>query len=291
MNDILKVFVLLGVVLFILAGVATLLFLFGNFFIGGERIAVIDLSGDMDGSQVSADMLRQMFEDAADDSGVVAVILRINSGGGGVVETKEIARSLKTLAEKKPVVAYITDIGASGAYYVASYADYIVSDEDSLVGGIGVISTYTSYQELLGKLGINVTVLKSGEFKDIGSPYKNMTPEGKQKMQEIVDTVHSEFMDIIITNRGLSVQAIREVNDSSIFLGSEALQLGLIDYTGGFDKALEVARQVSESPDAEPDYVSTAAYTGTDIYYSIGKGVGDSLVSKIDLQKEPLEFR
>jgi len=293
MNEILKIFVLLGVVLFILAGVATLLFLFSGIFVSGDTVAVIDMSGDIaENGQISATLMHAMFKDAADDPSVVAVILRINSGGGAVVETKEIARSLSALSKEKPVVAYISEIGASGAYYVAAYADHIVADEDSLVGGIGVTSTYTSYQKLLeDKLGINTTVLKSGKFKDIGSPYRQMTEEEKQDLQAIIDTVHNEFMDVIISNRGLTRQAISEVNTSNIFLGSKALRLGLVDYNGGFDTALAIARQVSKSPNAEPKYISSSDYQGADLYYSIGRGMGDALASKIDLSKGQLEFK
>ncbi len=293
MNEVLKIFVILGVVLFILAGVATLMFLFSGIFLSGDTIAVIDMSGDIaENGQINAALMNEMFKDAADDPSVVAVILRINSGGGAVVETKEIARSLSALSSEKPVVAYISEVGASGAYYVAAHADFIVADEDSLVGSIGVISTYTSYQNLLeDKLGINTTVLKSGKFKDIGSPYRDMTEEEKQNLQAIVDTVHSEFMDVIVSNRGLTRQAISEVNTSNIFLGSKALQLGLVDYNGGFDTALAIAQQASDSPDAEPKYLSSSDYQDADLYYSIGRGVGDSLASKIDLSKGQLEFK
>jgi len=296
MNDLQKILAMLGVVIFILAGIATLFFLFAGIAIGGgERIAVIDMKGeitsDASSSTISASVLKPIFEDLAKDDGVVAVVLNINSGGGGVVETKEIIRALETLKNDKPVIAYIGDVGASGAYYIAAYADSIIADEDSLVGSIGVISTYSIYQNLFEeKLGINTTVIKSGEFKDIGSPYRQMTDSEKARMQEIVDTVYSEFINVVVEKRALTPAAIEMVKTGGIFLGSEGVRLGLIDTTGGLDDAVEIARQMANSPDAEAYYVDKSGYYNSDLYYSIGKGVGDSLAAKLDLEKGSLQF-
>jgi len=293
MNDVLKVFVFLGIILFILAGVATMFFLFGGMVLSGDSIAVIDMSGEIsEAGPISAALMREMLNDVAEDGSVVAVVLKINSGGGGVIETKEIARQVSKLSESKPVIAYIGDMGASGAYYVAAFSDYIMSDEDSLIGSIGVISTYMSYQGLLeDKLGINTTVIKSGIYKDIGSPYKQMTDDEKTILQGIVDQVHTEFLEVIISRRSLTKDAIAIVNTSDIFLGSRALQLGLIDYTGGFEDALSLARDVAGSPDAEPYYLDASSYYSGDMYYNIGKGVGDALASKIALNGESLAFK
>jgi len=296
MNDLQKVFVMLGIILFLMAGVATLLFLFGGALsFGGPTIAVIDFSGEIADSDaagyISASMLRDMLKDAEEDSGVVAVILKINSGGGGVIESKEMARAVEKFAESKPIVAYIGDVGASGAYYVAAHTDYILSDEDSLLGSIGVISTYTNYQELLEeKLGINTTVIKSGEFKDIGSPYRQMTEEEKARMQEIVDTVYKEFIGVIASRRALTQEMVERVGNGDLFLGSEALTVGLVDATGSFDDAVEKARQLSDSPDAEPSYVDESSYYYTDIYYQMGRGFGDSLASRMQLSDGALKL-
>jgi protease-4 len=296
MNDLQKALVLIGVILFLLAGVAVMMFLFGGLlFFGGERIAVIDMQGEIANSNadgyVSASMMRKLLSDAEDSDSVVAVILRINSGGGGVIESKEIAASVSKFAGKKPVVAYITDIGASGAYYVAVQSNYTMSDEDSLLGSIGVVSTYMQYKELLEeKLGINTTTIRSGEFKDIGSPYRAMTDEEKARLQEIVDKVHQEFVGVIAAKRSLSPSQLAKVTNGNIFLGSEALSLGLIDETGTFDAAVEKARQLADSPDAEVYYVDESEYRNGDLYYSIGRGVGDSLAGKMQLSDGALKF-
>ena len=287
MNEPQKILVVIGIALFLLVGIAMLLFLFtGFFFEYGERIAVIELSGDIS----STGAMREMFEEAAEDPSIVGVVLDINSGGGGVIETKEVDSSVAKLAGLKPVVAYIGDVGASGAYYVATSADYIMADEDSLIGSIGVISTYTVYKDLLEeKLGINTTVIKSGEFKDLGSPYRAMTDLEKQRLQEIVDTVHDRFIATIASRRGLSDSALRRSETADIFLGDEALELGLVDYLGGFDDAVDLVRQLSHYEYAEPYFMESEDHQGADIYYDIGRGVGDSLASRIDLSSAPLE--
>jgi len=288
MNEPRKILVVTGIALFLLVGIVMLLFLFtGFFFEYGESIAVIKLSGDISNAQP----LREMFKEAAEDPNVVGVVLDINSGGGGVIETKEVASSLARLAEAKPVVAYIGGVGASGAYYVATSADYIIADEDSLIGSVGVISTYTIYKDLLEeKLGINTTVIKSGEFKDIGSPYRAMTREEKARLQEIVDAVHDRFISTIASKRGLPDSALRRIETADIFLGDEALELGLVDHLGGFDDAVDMVRQLSHYEYAEPYFMESGDYQDADIYYDIGRGVGDSLASRIDLSSAPLKL-
>lgn len=292
MADFQRALVVVGIILFIAAGIGALFLLFSGFMQQGDKIAVVDLTGEISaGSSASPSIMREVFQDLKDDPSVVGVVLRIDSGGGGVIETKEIARSLTELAQEKPVVAYIGNIGASGAYYIAVHANKTMADEDSLVGSIGVISTYMVYKNLLEeKLGINTTVIKSGEFKDIGSPYRYMTDEEKQQLQGIVDTVHQEFLSLIIEKRGLTQQAIETIDTAGIFLGSTALQLGLVDSLGGVEDAIEEARTLAGSPDAEVMHIDESEYSGSDMYYSIGRGLGDSLASKIDLSKEPLQF-
>ncbi len=278
--------VVTGIVLFLLVGIAMLLFLFTDvFFWYGDTIAVIGLSGDISGPQA----IRNAFDEALEDQSVVGVILYINSAGGGIIETKEIASSLAKLAEVKPVVAYIADVGASGAYYIATFADYIMADENSLIGGIGVISTCTIYKDLLEeKLGINTTVIKSGKFKDIGSPYRPMTQEEKERLQEIVDTVNRRFTNAIATRRGLSKSALERISTADIFLGDEAMEMGLVDYLGGFDDAVGLVRRLSHNEFAEARFIELDDYQEAGMYYEIGRGLGDALANRIDFSDMPL---
>ena len=188
-----KVLAILGIVFFIVIGFSVLLLLLMSGFdmgISGYKVAVIDLEGSISSSSnlfsggINARAMNEIFEELGDDDRIAAVVLDITSGGGGVVDTKEIARGVEKLSEKKPVVSRIGSIGASGAYYVACASDAIIADEDSIVGSIGVISTYTIYKDLFEeKLGINTTVIKSGKFKDIGSPYRAITEEEEERLQ------------------------------------------------------------------------------------------------------------
>ncbi|MBN2517609.1 MAG: signal peptide peptidase SppA [Candidatus Altiarchaeota archaeon] len=300
-----KILVILGIVFFVFIGFFVMLLLvMGGLDMGmaGERIAVIDLRGSISDSggtfsdTVSSASINDLFDKVGEEPSVKGVILNIDSGGGGVVESKDIARGVKKLSEKKPVVSYIRSVGASGAYYIASASDLIIADEDSIVGSIGVISTYFVYKDLFQeKLGINATVIKSGRFKDMGSPYRSMTEEEEERLQEIVDKVHQEFIDEIKANRGLSTASLRQVAEGGIYLGSEALQLGLVDELGGFENAFERVKQLANAPRAELYYMSDEDVLPglLDLSYSAGRGVGDSLKESLDasqFNKDNLEY-
>lgn len=219
----------------------------------GNKVAIIPIKGEITyegcsggifGSPQCAQVgeIKKMLKDAEDDSSVRAVVLDINSGGGSVVASSEMMNSVKNF--KKPVVAHISETGASGAYYVASAADRIVADRDSITGSIGVIMSISHYYDLFGKLGINVTVIKSGKSKDIGSPYREMTDEEKTELKGKIDKIYYNLVSDIAENRNLSVSYVENISDGSIYLGSEAKTLGLIDSIGGIDDAINLAGEL-----------------------------------------------
>lgn len=220
----------------------------------GEKITVISIKGGITSEECSRDLLggsskctsvgeiRRKLENAEGDSTVRAVILDINSGGGSVVASREMMRAVRGF--RKPIVARIGEVGASGAYYVASATDKIIADADSLTGSIGVVMTVQHYYGLYEKLGINVTVIKAGESKDIGSPYREMTEEEKGELKEMIDKIYYDFVRDVSVNRNLSFSYVENISDGSIYLGSEAKELGLVDYLGGMDKAVEVASEL-----------------------------------------------
>jgi protease IV len=181
-----------------------------------------------------------------DDVG--AVVFVFNSGGGSVVATREIYQSVKEL--DKPKVSYFREVAASGAYYVASGTDYIVSDPDAITGSIGVISTFTDMQGLFEKVGINVTAIKSGPHKDIGSPYRNMSGEEFAIMQGIVDEVYGEFRGVVLENRGkkLNMNVFNNVSDGRILSGRQAFKAGLVDELGGKKDAIRKAADLANIP-------------------------------------------
>lgn len=193
-------------------------------------------------SCATVDAVKDAFSQAEADPNIKVIVLDVNSGGGSVVASREMMRVVKS--SSKPVVTWIGEVGASGAYYVASATDYIVADEDSLTGSIGVIASFMHYYGLMDELGVNVTVIKAGKTKDIGSAYRPMTDEERELMQGKVDKIYSDFTADVAVNRGLDPDYVEDVSNGEIYLGSEALELGLIDAVGGFDEAVSAAKQI-----------------------------------------------
>jgi len=219
----------------------------------GDAVYVIPIKGmiTLDGCEgglfemascTTVSDVKEALEEAESDPTVKAVILDVNSGGGSVVASREMMRVVKS--SKKPVVAWIGEAGASGAYYVVSAADYIVADRDSMMGSIGVIASFVQYYDLMGEIGVNVTVIKSGETKDMGSPYRPMTEEEQELMQDMIDKIYLDFVGDVAENRGLSQDFVENISSGQVYLGSEALTLGLIDAVGGFDEAVSVAKNL-----------------------------------------------
>ena len=218
-------------------------------FSGGE-VAVVPIYGDITLGGCSSGILftetcaevgdiKDQLKAADNDPQVKAILLDIYSGGGNVVASRELMRAIKNT--KKPTVAWIGEIGASGAYYAASAADKVVADDDSMTGSIGVIMPVTQYYGLMDKLGVNVTVIKAGESKDIGSPYRPMTDEEKGELEGMIGKVYDSFTSDVAKNRNLDLEYVKNISRGKIYLGSEAKDLGLVDELGGFDYAVELA--------------------------------------------------
>jgi protease-4 len=208
-------------------------------------------SAGMPGSEEISDSIRAL--DKREDVG--AVLLVINSPGGSVVATREIYESVKGL--DKPKVAYLREVAASGGYYVAAGTDYIVSDPDALTGSIGVIATTMDLSGLLGTLGVNVTAVTSGPHKDMGSSFRNMTPEERQIFQDVVDEIYSEFRGVVLENRRgrLDLDKFNEVSDGRILTGRQAARAGLVDRTGSKRDALLKAAELAGIDAASADDV------------------------------------
>ncbi|MCD6522385.1 MAG: signal peptide peptidase SppA [Candidatus Diapherotrites archaeon] len=244
-------------VLFALVIVLLFILLFTGFFLAallgmdfeGGKVGVVPIKGpivsetseNVWGTQVGARDIIKLIEAADNDESVSVILLDINSGGGSIVASKEIMRAVKRA--KKPVVAYIGDAGASGAYYIASAADIIVADEDSITGSIGVLAMIPNYKELMQKIGLNMTILKEGKNKVMGNPYEEMTPEQRQIFQNILKQAYEEFKSTVIENRRgkITEEAFDSIADGRILNGRQAKECGLIDYTGSRDLALRKA--------------------------------------------------
>jgi protease IV len=222
--------------------------------VGGGRVAVVPVYGSItlggcsqgilfSESCAQVQSIREQIREYDNDPMVSAIVFDVYSGGGNVVASRELMRAIRDA--DKPTVAWIGEVGASGAYYAATGADRIVADEASITGSIGVIMPIMHYYELFDDIGINMTVLKAGDSKDIGSPYRPMDEGERQEMQYLIDQVYFRFLSDVAENRGLSVDYVSNVSQGRIYLGADAYEVGLVDDLGGFDKAVSVASQLA----------------------------------------------
>jgi len=239
--------VLLGVIIIgVILGIFLLSILFLTRFGGkkafalGDKIAVVDIKGVITSSRNIVEQIDNFKED--DD--VKAIILRINSPGGGVGPSQEIYREVLRAKEKKKIIASIESVGASGGYYVACASDLIVANPGTITGSIGVVMEFSNVEDLLKKIGLRSYVIKSGKHKDIGSPLREMTSEERSILQGVIDSVHSQFVRAVAEGRNMEERKVRQIADGRIFSGEQAKELGLVDRLGGLQDAIEIAAEM-----------------------------------------------
>ena len=242
---------------------------------GPDKVAVIPVQGaiasadsSLGGAQptVTPEGLADALAQAADDDGVQAVVLEVNSPGGGVTASDEMHQSIVDFKKNtgKPVVVSMGDTAASGGYYISTAADEIVANETTLTGSLGVIFQLNNFEELADKYGYKQVVIKSGEFKDIGNSFRQITPEEREIFQSLVDESYAEFVDVISSGRGISKDRVREIADGRIYSGQRAKELGLVDSFGGLDEASAEARELANAGQATVvRYVQAPTFTDT----------------------------
>lgn len=191
---------------------------------------------------ISPEQVSQLTERATDE-GADVILYEINSGGGAVVASRQAAQAVKEASV--PTVCRITEIGASGAYWVASACDEVVADPLSLTGSIGVRSAYLEFSGLLDKLGIEYVNLTSAEFKDMGSQYRNISDAERDRFQRILNTTHRHFVNALADNRNMSTFEMEQSATGEVFLGVTAEERGLVDRLGGRDEAVDAARDLT----------------------------------------------
>ena len=203
----------------------------------GEKVGVIEIIG---GIVDSKDIIHNLKRFREDDS-VKAIVVRIDSPGGGVGPSQEIFREIRKTSESKKVIASLGGVAASGGYYIAAGADGIVANPGTITGSIGVIMGYTNFQEILKKIGMVPVVIKSGEYKDIGSPVREMTKKEKEILHNLANQIHRQFIKAISEGRGIEQSKVEKFADGRIFSGEEAKKLGLVDRFGNLEDAIEWA--------------------------------------------------
>lgn len=175
-----------------------------------------------------------------DDPSIQAILVRVDSPGGGVAASQEIYEEIKKVKESKKVVVSMGAVAASGGYYISLPADIIVANPGTITGSIGVIMEFAILDELLKKLGINFEVIKSKEHKDIGSPFRKMSEKERKLLQDVVSDVYDQFVDATRENRGLSKDSVLKFADGRILTGRQARERGLIDTLGSFEDAVKI---------------------------------------------------
>lgn len=206
----------------------------------GEKVGVVEINGAIIDSRAVIEQLKKFREHDV----IKAIVIRINSPGGAVAPSQEIYKEVMRTREFKRVIASMGTVAASGGYYIAAGADGIVANPGTITGSIGAIMGYTNFEELLRKLGLLPVVIKSGPYKDVGSPARTMTKEEKGLLQEVVSKIHQQFIHAIAEGRKLEAAQVELIADGRIFSGEQAKELGLVDRMGNLEDALRWAGEL-----------------------------------------------
>ncbi|MCL0097318.1 signal peptide peptidase SppA [Dehalococcoidia bacterium] len=222
----------------------------GRAFIPGNRIAVISLTGPIMGSSgggilapagITPDLVRRLLEQAERDGSIKAVVLRIESPGGAIAASQEIGDTIREF--EKPIVVSMGDQATSGGYYISAHADMIVAQPGTITGRIGVIFMHLNVDGLLEKLGIERETITGGEHKDMF--VTPLTAERRDLLQRISDKAHEQFIETVVGGRDLPISEVRELATGELFIGTQALDLGLVDLLGGRQVAIDAAAELA----------------------------------------------
>jgi protease-4 len=215
----------------------------GAEFAFSDRMQVVDIEGELLQSRPILDQLKR-YEDS---SSVKAILLNIDSPGGGVAVSQELYTEIRRLREKKDktIVAYFSSTGASGAYYVACAADKIIANPGTIVGSIGVIAEWVNYADLLQWAKLKDIVFKTGEFKDTGSPSRALTDRERTYFQGLIDDMYVQFVEAVASGRKLELQEVRAMADGRVFTGRDARERKLIDEIGNFQDAVDLTAKLA----------------------------------------------
>ena len=201
----------------------------------GEKIGVVEIEGVIaDSKDIMEDIVR--FKE---DETIKGVILRINSPGGSVPPSQEIFEEVKKLSGKKKVYVSMGTVCASGGYYIAVAGEKIYAMPSTITGSIGVIMEQVFIEDLMKKVGLQPNTMKAGDFKDVGSPFRKMTVEERKYFQEILNTIHTQFINTVAAQRKIPIDAVKKLSDGRIYLGQQAMDLKLIDQIGTFYDTLD----------------------------------------------------
>lgn len=205
-----------------------------------NKVGVIPVTGEI---RDSAEILKNLKTFTRDGS-ILAIIIRIDSPGGGVGASQEIYREILRTRESKKVIISLGGVAASGGFYIAAAGDRIVSNPGTITGSIGVIMEYIQFSELAKKIGFGLEVIKSGEFKDIGSPHRELSERDRKVLGDVINDIQGQFVNAVAAGRNLPVEKVREIADGRIFTGAMAKEWGLVDELGNFEDAVLLTKEL-----------------------------------------------
>ena len=249
---------------------------------GADKVLLVDLAGVLAEEPIFTfeakpqvpllARVREELEKAAEDDRVRALVLRINSPGGTVTASDIVYHEITRFKARRkiPVVAAILDVGASGGYYVALAADRIVAHPTTVTGSIGVLMLTVNSGGLLEKIGVSTTYIKSGQYKDMGNPFRGLTTEERAIFQEVIDRLYGRFVTLVAKERRLDESKVRALADGRIYTAEEALSLGLVDRIGYLEDAIALAKESAGLTDAKivtyhrPRQYRATIYSGAD---------------------------
>lgn len=212
-----------------------------DFFSSPQKVGVVSIRGVISSSQEAVEQIDEFGK----DNNIKAVVVRIDSPGGGVAASQEIYAAVKRLKKNKIVVASLGSVAASGGYMIACAADKIVANPGTVTGSISAIMYFANAEDLLKKIGLKPSVIKSGKYKDIGSPTRGISDEEKQILQALVDDIYFQFIDVVVQDRKIPQEEVKKLADGRVFTGSQALRYKLIDFLGDRLFAVQMAGKMA----------------------------------------------
>jgi protease-4 len=224
-----------------LSGIVLALLGKGSFFSLQERVGVVEIKGLLTDS---ATVIKQL-ERYQDDDSIKAIVLRINSPGGAVGPSQEILREVVKVRAKKKIVASLGTVAASGGYYIASGADLIMANRGTATGSVGVIMQFANVEGLSKKVGLDFFNLKAGRYKDVGSPFRAMTPEDQAYLQGFIDNIYNQFINDVAQNRKIPLDRMKTLAEGRLYTGEEAKEAGLVDEFGNLPDAIDKAGRLA----------------------------------------------
>ena len=202
-----------------------------------RAVGVVEIVGEI----ISSTKVEKDLKEFLENEKIKAIVVRIDSPGGTVGASEEIFRLIKNASEKKPIVCSMASVAASGGLYAASGCRKVLANAGTITGSIGVVLMYPNVNSILDRFGLQMSVVKSGQYKDVGSPFRPMEVGDTKLLQQLVDQAHEQFVGIVAQGRGLSIEKVSEFADGRVLLGDEAMKLGLVDAIGGVEEAAKEA--------------------------------------------------